>query len=577
MLYTPQTNKVSILGSDLTPDDFGFWNIWLWNISKWDVSGIFVPWNLHKDCAVNAYNTKSGAVDNIFSLGNSYSWTGEGPIVIKYPYNRNITTIAINASACSLSAYGSTKANPSLPVVSTLDINNIDSGTLDGCVLSGDTIILDSSSGSWTSPVYDLSCESVLDFVYSGEFPTGTTVDFLFRTSHDGLNWTEWSKYYTSIDTTATITSTQKYYDISTSIFITGYVNAYVYTDTICSGTISIYGTANGGSFNRYKIQIGAGSAPSTWTDITAWISTGVSDDVIGTYDTTQQYDGYYTFRLIVEDDTIPQTVTDTVVCYFNNGLSEDEEDEEDGEEPTPIADESEITSPIENEVCSRFIEVTGSANCENFSKYEIQYYDNSTWVTFMTGNKSVDSNYLGVLYLEEGSYDIRLVVYDTDDRTVISSSISISVVGLPTADIYLDALTHYDIDTTIFIPSEYDILTKLVIPGYSFDITTSLTIYNSLDVDTDLVIPVTYSYPVDQIVPRTYIQIRAVMARDASQDIHIDKMAISYSNDWFKVCNNVSVDGITIIDLYSEDLSSLLLEFDEETTVYEFIELCRI
>lgn len=85
------------------------------------------------------------------------------------------------------------------------------------------------------------------------------------------------------------------------------------------AGNLALNGAANDAiSFANYKLEYGAGAAPSTWTQIGATSNTPVTAGLLGNWDTTAVIDGLYTLRLTVTDRAY-NVSTATVQVNVNN------------------------------------------------------------------------------------------------------------------------------------------------------------------------------------------------------------------------------------------------------------------
>lgn len=67
---------------------------------------------------------------------------------------------------------------------------------------------------------------------------------------------------------------------------------------TQLKGSVDIRGTASGTDFQQYVLHYGAGSSPTTWTQIGSAHTTPVTNGLLGIFDATPLPDGVYTIRL---------------------------------------------------------------------------------------------------------------------------------------------------------------------------------------------------------------------------------------------------------------------------------------
>jgi hypothetical protein len=84
----------------------------------------------------------------------------------------------------------------------------------------------------------------------------------------------------------------------------------------IVKGNVAIHGTANGDSFQYYKIEIGVGQNPNAWTVVGELHYTPVARGQLETFNTGAYGPGTYTLRLVVVDQTgnYPEPCRVTVV-----------------------------------------------------------------------------------------------------------------------------------------------------------------------------------------------------------------------------------------------------------------------
>ncbi len=81
---------------------------------------------------------------------------------------------------------------------------------------------------------------------------------------------------------------------------------------TQLKGSVDIRGTASGTNFQQYVLHYGAGSSPSTWTQIGSVHTTLVTNGLLGIFDTTGLPDGTYTVRLTATSSGGSSTATTT-------------------------------------------------------------------------------------------------------------------------------------------------------------------------------------------------------------------------------------------------------------------------
>ena len=72
----------------------------------------------------------------------------------------------------------------------------------------------------------------------------------------------------------------------------------------IVKGNVAIHGTANGGDFQYYKIEVGLGRDPNAWTVVGDLHYTPVDHGQLETFNSSAYGSGTYTLRLVVVDNT---------------------------------------------------------------------------------------------------------------------------------------------------------------------------------------------------------------------------------------------------------------------------------
>ncbi|MEN6479807.1 MAG: Ig-like domain-containing protein [Anaerolineales bacterium] len=70
------------------------------------------------------------------------------------------------------------------------------------------------------------------------------------------------------------------------------------------SGSLAIQGTANHAQFQFYKIELGVGTDPTSWSSIGETVGHPVSDGTLAVFNTQVVPNGTYTLRLVVVDIT---------------------------------------------------------------------------------------------------------------------------------------------------------------------------------------------------------------------------------------------------------------------------------
>ena len=88
------------------------------------------------------------------------------------------------------------------------------------------------------------------------------------------------------------------------------------------SGTIQVQGTATSPDFQFYKVELGAGTSPTTFSLIGSIQKTQVTNGTLVSFDTTTVPDGTYTLRLTTVDNT-GNYVEASVVINVANAAAE--------------------------------------------------------------------------------------------------------------------------------------------------------------------------------------------------------------------------------------------------------------
>ncbi|MES2970883.1 MAG: S8 family serine peptidase [Patescibacteria group bacterium] len=179
---------------------------------------------------------------------------------------------------------------------------------------------------------------------------------------------------------------------------------------------VAITGSANGPNFANYKVEIGAGRAPASWTTLTT-ATAPVTNAALATLNTTTFSDGTYIIRVTATDTngkTYQFQVHDVLIDNFDSAIS------------TPF----EIVS-------SGNIQIKGSANAKNgltLASYKLEWgsgtnptnWSNSGISLANNGIQAVANGALGTwdtsALVPDQTYSLRLTIDATNgssDRTV--------------------------------------------------------------------------------------------------------------------------------------------------------------
>jgi membrane peptidoglycan carboxypeptidase len=86
---------------------------------------------------------------------------------------------------------------------------------------------------------------------------------------------------------------------------------------TSIRGTVAVMARAVSPSFKEFRLEVGAGVNPASWSELTR-STRPVNNGLIANWDTTTLQSGIYTLRLVVDDDRLPDSIA-TVSVLVNN------------------------------------------------------------------------------------------------------------------------------------------------------------------------------------------------------------------------------------------------------------------
>jgi hypothetical protein len=236
------------------------------------------------------------------------------------------------------------------------------------------------------------------------------------------------------------------------------------------------------------------------------------------------------------------------------------------------------ISIPTDNTTYGNFIEIIGTVSDVYFSSYDIEYYHNSVWIKYGAYTSQVTSDYLGGVFLANGTYKLRIKEIDTGGNIKYSSEINVIIIDIPEAEISLDEITYTELcNMTITLVDFYSINNILYIPQDLYTIYNTLVIRDLYSIDNTITINEDFSYNISQIIPKKYIQIKCALSRPGSESVYISAMNFFYSNDWFLINKDLVVSGITLKQLYSEYLKHLCIIMPNNYSIYEIAETKKI
>ncbi|MFC1714214.1 two-component regulator propeller domain-containing protein [Candidatus Poribacteria bacterium] len=176
--------------------------------------------------------------------------------------------------------------------------------------------------------------------------------------------------------------------------------------DAFVKGGVVIEGTANDTNFTLYRIELLQGQET---VDTLIQSETRRQNGVLLNWDTSSYPDGKYSIKLTVEDE-VGGTNQDTVPVTVDNTI--------------PIAG---ITSPVANQYVNGNVEITGTAQDDNFESYIVKYAQgvnpqDTDWQVI--AGSAVDPVTDGILRnwntneVGDDLYSLRLTVQDRSGNT---------------------------------------------------------------------------------------------------------------------------------------------------------------
>jgi hypothetical protein len=271
-------------------------------------------------------------------------------IKIKLPNRRKIYAVDINSSDTTFRLWGSNAISPSDDVLSDYSFDFNDYSSLTGATVESDTIV---GTGTWISdPIY-LGASWIDSITYRH---VGDGCSIFYRTSHDGLNWTDWNKSAYSIDGVSDLSTTfSGTYSIdATSILTEDASEMGQRTFRHVSGaSVSVFGNTDFDGFYRYKVEYSPKHKTGSTSTILSWTETPQTS-VLATWDTTALDDGPYTIIVTYEDDG-GNTFSDSILLYVDN--------------TSPTVS---IQSPTSGTNVGEILEITYSVNDDYLQMYRI-------------------------------------------------------------------------------------------------------------------------------------------------------------------------------------------------------------
>ena len=174
------------------------------------------------------------------------------------------------------------------------------------------------------------------------------------------------------------------------------------------SGPISLIGHASSPGFERYVVEWGRGTNPSSWVSFAASTS-AVEGGLLARWDTTQLPDGAYTLRVRLEDSELGRWRY-AVPVVISNG-----EDTSDASAP-PVA---RITRPLTDQVIGGNVPIDGFASSGRFEELRLEVgvgAQPESWTQIHSSDEPATSGalaYWDTSEYDDGLYTIRLTVSD--------------------------------------------------------------------------------------------------------------------------------------------------------------------
>ena len=174
------------------------------------------------------------------------------------------------------------------------------------------------------------------------------------------------------------------------------------------SGSVSLVGRANSPAFERYVVEWGRGSNPSSWVAFAA-ATQAVDDGVLARWDTTQLPNGTYTLRVRLEDSDAGRFRFAVPVIISNSAAAPE----------TSAAPVARITRPITDQLVSGSLPIDGFASAGRFEELRVEVGAGAqpdSWTEIHRSEEPATSGaitYWDTTGYDDGLYTIRLTVAD--------------------------------------------------------------------------------------------------------------------------------------------------------------------
>lgn len=432
MLIRPKTKKVSILGGEPKANVFGEYFLYQWDSSYWGDSSLFPYGNHFVNCVLSAYNVEENILNNIIDNDLDTFCVLDGPLFVAFRDIRKLYGIGVKSDNMFFTLYGSANIYTGDDFYYSFLCDNLDNGIFTNTIWEDNKIKLNSNFGEWISPVYQLDHIPLnyFTFNYNGNIPDNCQVYFEFRTSYDGLNWSNWKSIYKQIASTAKIKESIDIYCVVNGV-TSIYPKVVIANENLYEkGNVKIYGIATGEDFYRYKVQI-ASSLTEQWVNVTEWIETPVNGEELCEIDTSDYEDGTYILKLIVENIVGMESI-DTYVMVIDNSAPN--------------------VSIEFNQKVSGICDLLASIYDSNLKEWQLYIHPTEVVENLIfTGTENIENKIPSINFttIDDGTYYVTIIAYDlSGNKTFITKSIVI--------DSSYPVIQKVNISNTVYSPNRH-------------------------------------------------------------------------------------------------------------------------
>lgn len=185
---------------------------------------------------------------------------------------------------------------------------------------------------------------------------------------------------------------------LANSKVLTPYIHSPITPSDLSGTQIQIIGSVGGSNFASYKVELGSGIAPTTWTSLGAGTTQPLTPQTLGTFDGSRVADGIYNIRL---------TSTDTSGKIYQAQRNR----------ITIKNFELALTSPgfLANKGQIKVYGTAKTLGSMGFANYKLEVNIGSQWILIGSGSSPVTNDQLGIwdtTGLNNGAaYTLRLTV----------------------------------------------------------------------------------------------------------------------------------------------------------------------